>query len=250
MDKYKSKFPIDDVTIETSINDGNTSCMATCTASDLDDNSFQGSYAYGAEDAGGENMQGALTSCVGTRWFRAPELLYGSIDYGLEVDLWALGCIIAELLTLEPLFPGASDIDQLGRIFNVLGNLTEAAWPGCAKLPDFRIITFTEVESPTGIASLLPNRSYDEVALVQGLVCYDPATRASAAELLQHKYFHEEPLPVPASELPVPLPKNTQDEDSSDDWNRYNDMDPDSDFDDFGPVEVTTTNSGFSIQFP
>ncbi|KAI4310511.1 hypothetical protein MLD38_035485 [Melastoma candidum] len=73
------------------------------------------------------------------------ELHYGSIAYGQEVDLWALGCIFAELLTLEPLFLGASDIDQLGRIFNVLGNLTEASWLGCAKLPDFITITFTEV---------------------------------------------------------------------------------------------------------
>lgn len=108
---------MDDVTIETTINDGNTSCMATSTASDLDDNPSQGSYAYEAEYADGENMQDALTSCaltscVGTSWFRAPELRYGSIDYGQEVDLRALGCIFAELLTLESLFPGASDIDR------------------------------------------------------------------------------------------------------------------------------------------
>lgn len=86
LDKYKSKVPMDDITIGTTINDGNTSCMTTCTASNLDDNPSQGSYAYEAEDADGENMQGALTSCVDTHWFRVPEMLYGSIDYGHEVD--------------------------------------------------------------------------------------------------------------------------------------------------------------------
>lgn len=106
------------------------------------------------------------------------------------------------------------------------------------------------MESLTGIASCLPSRSHDDVALVQRLVCYDPAARASASELLQHRYLDEEPLPVPVSELPVPLPKSSQDKDSSDDWNRYSDMDPDSDFNDFRPMKVTTTNSGFSIQCP
>ncbi|MBA0835663.1 hypothetical protein Goarm_007931 [Gossypium armourianum] len=87
-------------------------------ASNIND-PFKSSYSYEAED--GDDRKGSLTSCVGTRWFRAPELLYGSTGYGVEVDLWLLGCIFSELLTLKPLFPGVSDIDQLSKIIDILG---------------------------------------------------------------------------------------------------------------------------------
>ncbi|KAH1067668.1 hypothetical protein J1N35_032655 [Gossypium stocksii] len=87
-------------------------------ASNIND-PFKSSYSYEAED--GDDRKGSLTSCVGTRWFRAPELLYGLTGYGVEVDLWSLGCIFSELLTLKPLFPGVSDIDQLSKIIDILG---------------------------------------------------------------------------------------------------------------------------------
>lgn len=246
LDEVKAK----DFDKETNIYDGDTSCLATCTTSDIDeDEPFKSSYSYDAEEVGDDNRQGCLTSCVGTRWFRAPELLYGSTDYGLEIDLWSLGCIFAELFTLEPLFPGSADIDQLSRIISVLGNLTEEVWPGCAKLPDYRIISFNNVENPIGLQACLPNRSPTEVSLVERLVRYNPASRVTAMELLQDKYFSEEPVPVPLSELNVPLTKNGQDEDSPGGWRDYNEMSSDSDFDGFGSATVTTTSAGFSIQF-
>ncbi|KAI4350837.1 hypothetical protein L6164_005247 [Bauhinia variegata] len=249
LDEMKTKSSTDDIDKDTSIHDGNTSCMATCTTSDVDDDILKTSFSYEAEE-GEDDGQGCLTSCVGTRWFRAPELLYGSTDYGLEIDLWSLGCIFAELLTLEPLFPGTADIDQLSRIINVLGNLNEETCPGCSKLPDYRTISFTKVENPIGLEACLPNRSPDEVSLVKKLLCYDPAGRSTAMELLNDKYFNEEPLPVPISQLRVPLTRNGQDEDSPSGWNDYNMMDSDSDFDEFGPVNITRTGTGFSIQFP
>jgi cyclin-dependent kinase-like len=58
------------------------------------------------------NKQGNLTDYVATRWYRAPELLL-SPNYGKEVDIWAIGCILGELTDGEPLFPGESEIDQL-----------------------------------------------------------------------------------------------------------------------------------------
>lgn len=249
LDEVKAKNSIDEADKETNVHDGDTSCLATCSTSDIEDDPFKSSYSYEAEEGGG-NRQGCLTSCVGTRWFRAPELLYGSTTYGLEIDLWSLGCVFAELLTLEPLFPGTADIDQLGRIFNVLGNLTDEVWPGCSKLPDYRTISFNKVENPIGLEACLPNHSPDEISLVKKLVCYDPASRATAMELLHDKYFSEVPLPVPISELRVPLTRSGQDEDSPRGWNDYNEMGSDSDFEDFGPVNVTTTSTGFSIQFP
>lgn len=250
LDEVKAKKAVDETDKETNFYDGNASCLATCSTSDIeDDDPFESSYSYEAGE-GGANRQGCLTSCVGTRWFRAPELLYGSIDYGLEIDLWSLGCIFAELFTLEPLFPGTADIDQLSRIFNVLGNLSEEVWPACSKLPDYNMISFNKVENPIGLEACLPNRSPDEISLVKRLVCYDPASRATAMELLHDKFFSEEPLPVPISELWVPSTRSGQDEDTPRGWYEYDEMGSDSDFEDFGPVNVTSTSTGFSIQFP
>ncbi|XP_057417823.1 cyclin-dependent kinase F-1-like [Lotus japonicus] len=248
LDEVEAKSSADDFDKDTDIHDGNTSCRATCTTNDMDNDPLETSFSYEAMEEEGKEL-GCLTSCVGTRWFRAPELLYGSTNYGFEIDLWSLGCIFAELLTLKPLFPGTADIDQLSRIINVLGNLDEKAWPGCSKLPDYAIISFSKVENPPGVEACLPDRSPDEVSLIKKLVCYDPARRATAMELLHDKYFSEEPLPVAVSELRVPLTRKGQDEDSLGGYD-YNDMGSDSDFDDFGPMNVTKTGTGFSIQFP
>lgn len=61
------------------------------------------------------------TKNVTTRFYRAPEILFGGSHYGPSIDMWALGCIFGELLLKEVLFPGHSDIDQLGKIFTIRG---------------------------------------------------------------------------------------------------------------------------------
>jgi cyclin-dependent kinase-like len=63
----------------------------------------------------------SCTDYVATRWYRAPELLVGDSRYGHAVDTWAAGCLFAEMLSGEPLFPGDSDLDQLFRITRTLG---------------------------------------------------------------------------------------------------------------------------------
>lgn len=223
-----------------------SSCLATCTAGDMEDDPFKSSYSYEAHE-GRDDESGALTSCVGTRWFRAPELLYGSTEYGREIDLWSLGCIFAELFTLQPLFPGTSDIDQLGRIITVLGNITEETYPGCSKLPDYGKIFFNKIENAGGIDACMPKCSTAEISLVRRLVCYDPMSRATAMELLQERYFNEEPLPVPINQLRVPA-RSLHDENSTGDWCDYNDLGSDSDLE-FGDINVSTTDKGFSIRF-
>lgn len=61
------------------------------------------------------------TDYVSTRWYRAPEVLLHSTRYGSSIDLWAIGCIMAELYTFRPLFPGSSEVDQLFKVCSVLG---------------------------------------------------------------------------------------------------------------------------------
>jgi serine/threonine protein kinase len=229
-----------------SLQDGDASCLATCSTGDIEDDPFRSSYSYDVEGIGEDS--GAFTSCVGTRWFRAPELLYGSTNYGLEIDLWSLGCILAELLNLEPIFPGISDIDQISRIINVLGDITEETFPGCSNLPDYNKIFFNKVEKPMGLEVCLPNKSPSEVSFVKQLICYDPAKRASVVDLLNNPYFTEEPLPVHIGGLQVPASKD-DDDSSMEEWGNYKDGGSDSDFDEFGSMDVTKTDKGFSIRF-
>ncbi|XP_052160566.1 cyclin-dependent kinase F-1 [Oryza glaberrima] len=247
MDQLRAKSTHGDVD-KMSLQDGNASCLATCSTADIDDDPFRASYSYDAEEGMLEEESGAFTSCVGTRWFRAPELLYGSTNYGQEVDLWSLGCILAELFNLEPIFPGTSDIDQIGRIISVLGNITEETFPGCSNLPDYNKIFFNKVEKPIGLEACLPDRSASEVSIIKRLLCYDPTKRASAADLLNDPYFAEEPLPVPIEGLQVPESKD-EDDDSTEEWANFRGGDSDSDFDEFGSMDVTKTDKGFSIRF-
>ncbi|XP_062157483.1 cyclin-dependent kinase G-2 isoform X2 [Alnus glutinosa] len=79
------------------------------------------------------------THLVVTLWYRAPELLLGAKQYSTAIDMWSLGCIMAELLSKEPLFNGKTEFDQLDKIFRILGTPNEAIWPGFSKLPGVKI---------------------------------------------------------------------------------------------------------------
>jgi len=75
---------------------------------------------------------------VVTLWYRAPEILLGGKQYATAVDIWSIGCIFAEMVMRAPLFPGDSEIDELFRIFRVLGTPTEETWPGVSQYRDFK----------------------------------------------------------------------------------------------------------------
>jgi serine/threonine protein kinase len=79
-----------------------------------------------------------LTVEVITRWYRSPDLLLGSNTYSPAVDMWSVGCIIAEMSNRKPLLPGDSEIDQLHRIFKFIGTPTERVWKNCYSLPYWR----------------------------------------------------------------------------------------------------------------
>eukprot|EP00955_Chlamydomonas_euryale_P011183 120778-Chlamydomonas_euryale.AAC.2 len=89
-----------------------------------------------------------ITDYVSTRWYRAPELLLGSTRYGREVDLWAIGCIMAELVDGQPLFPGESDIDQLYVIQRLVGQLTQEQQTLFLRNPRFAGLKFPDMSRP------------------------------------------------------------------------------------------------------
>nr|XP_043612917.1 cyclin-dependent kinase E-1 [Erigeron canadensis] len=144
---------------------------------------------------------------VVTIWYRAPELLLGGKHYTSAVDMWAVGCIFAELLTLKPLFQGQEvkatpnpfQLDQLDKIFKVLGHPTVEKWPTLAHLPhwqsDQQHIQGHKYDSP-GLNSVVhlsvKHPAYD---LLSKMLEYDPRKRLTAAQALDHEYFRMEPLP-------------------------------------------------------
>ncbi|XP_036264740.1 cyclin-dependent kinase 7 isoform X7 [Pipistrellus kuhlii] len=143
----------------------------------------------------------AYTHQVVTRWYRAPELLFGARMYGVGVDMWAVGCILAELLLRVPFLPGDSDLDQLTRIFETLGTPTEEQWPDMCSLPDF--VTFKSFPG-VPLPHIFSAAGDDLLALIQGLFLFNPCTRITATQALKTKYFSNRPGPTPGCQLPRP----------------------------------------------
>ncbi|KAK4775496.1 hypothetical protein SAY87_023457 [Trapa incisa] len=145
-----------------------------------------------------------FTPQVFASWYRAPELLYGAKQYGPSVDVWAAGCIFAELLLRRPFLQGSSDIDQLGKIFAAFGTPTSSQWPDLVCLPDY--VEYQYVPAPQ-LRSLFPMASDDTLDLLSKMFTYDPKSRISAQQALEHRYFTSAPLPTNPDKLPRPAAK-------------------------------------------
>ncbi|CAG9943718.1 unnamed protein product [Clonostachys rosea f. rosea IK726] len=126
---------------------------------------------------------------VVTLWYRAPEILLGGRQYSTGVDMWSIGCIFAEMCTRKPLFPGDSEIDEIFKIFRVLGTPTEDVWPGVTSYPDFKS-SFPKWERDFDKPLC---HSLDDAGLhmLEAMLVYDPAGRMSAKQACNHPYFEE-----------------------------------------------------------
>eukprot|EP01006_Ploeotia_vitrea_P060291 TRINITY_DN75635_c0_g1_i1.p1 TRINITY_DN75635_c0_g1~~TRINITY_DN75635_c0_g1_i1.p1 ORF type:complete len:378 (-),score=39.77 TRINITY_DN75635_c0_g1_i1:35-1168(-) len=148
-----------------------------------------------------------LTHEVTTKWYRAPELLFGSRQYTPAIDLWAAGCSFGEMLSGMALFPGDGEIDQLGKIWSVLGTPGEDS--GMSGLPDWEKIKFPP-SSGIGLHKLIPNASPGALSLLQKFLLVNPKHRITAEEALLDSYFTQEPLPFELRlSCPQPSSKNT-----------------------------------------
>ncbi|PRW56229.1 Cyclin-dependent kinase D-1 [Chlorella sorokiniana] len=145
------------------------------------------------------------TNQVFARWYRPPELFYGSTCYGPGVDIWAAGCIFAELLRRNPWFSGESDLEVLGKIYNALGTPQDEGWAGLRAMPGF--VEFQATPAP-GLRKLFPasmiGASDDALDLLSRMMAFDASRRISAADALQHRYFRSDPPPSSVEQLPKP----------------------------------------------
>ncbi|CEM17330.1 unnamed protein product [Vitrella brassicaformis CCMP3155] len=151
------------------------------------------------------SQQAHDTNRVMTLWYRPPELLLGSVNYGTAVDIWAAGCILAELMTGKPLFNGESEEDLVDMIFWLCGSPNSMTWSEAVRLPEW------EKHRPE---SILPRniryrfrREWDKTAvdLLDKMLTLDPECRVTASAALEHPFFtHSTPLPCQPSDIKLP----------------------------------------------
>jgi protein kinase len=129
-----------------------------------------------------------FTEYVSTRWYRAPEILLRSSTYSAPVDVFAFGCVLAELYLMKPLFSGTSEIDQLSKICSVMGTPTQQDWPEGLKLAALKGYNFPQYQ-PIPLGTVLPNCSSEGLNLIGECLKFDPFKRITMAQVLTHPYF-------------------------------------------------------------
>ncbi|GAA5922180.1 uncharacterized protein JCM15063_003210 [Sporobolomyces koalae] len=145
------------------------------------------------------------TEYVSTRWYRAPEVLLRSRDYSVPVDMWALGTILVEVLTLKPLFPGDSEVDQVYKICEVLGDPSVeyghddrgrvnggGNWVRGIKMARDVGFAFPKI-APRNFANLFDHNVVPTqlIDCIQDLLRYEPDARLTTRQCLEHAYFRE-----------------------------------------------------------
>jgi serine/threonine protein kinase len=153
-----------------------------------------------------KNADGTMTGAVQTRWYRAPEILFGATTYGAAVDVWSVGAILGELLSPDgPILQGETDVDQLAKTLGMFGTPGDALWPDARRLPDYGKIEFAP-RAPSAPADALPRNAEPPngerlgTALFFKLCALDPDKRPSAQDALRDPYFSEEPSALSPAE--------------------------------------------------
>mmetsp|Transcript_18150 Transcript_18150/g.45309 ORF Transcript_18150/g.45309 Transcript_18150/m.45309 type:complete len:423 (-) Transcript_18150:732-2000(-) len=130
------------------------------------------------------------TEYISTRWYRAPECLLTDGYYNYKMDMWGVGCVFFEVMSLYPLFPGANELDQINKIHKILGTPPAEVLAKFKRHASHVDFNFPHQEG-TGIAKLIPHASADAIDLMQKLLCYNPDDRISARQALRHPFFRD-----------------------------------------------------------
>ncbi|CAE7233355.1 Cdk20 [Symbiodinium natans] len=160
-------------------------------------------------EASASSGDGLMTRDVCTRWYKSPEMLFGSVDYSFGVDLWATGCTFAELVSVagDALFPGGSDLEQLCLIFQALGTPDEGDWPELRQLPDYHKVSF-KPRAPNR-PDLAPLASASAQDLLWSFLRLNPRQRLGAREARAHEFFLGGAEAVPAQAIVAGLVAET-----------------------------------------
>ncbi|WPA96712.1 negative regulator of the PHO system [Cercospora beticola] len=126
---------------------------------------------------------------VVTLWYRAPDVLLGSRTYNTSIDIWSAGCIMAEMFTGRPLFPGTTNEDQLLRIFRLMGTPSERSWPGISSFAEYK--QTWPVYATQELRTILPQIDTLGLQLLGQLLQLRPEMRCTAQQALAHPWFNE-----------------------------------------------------------
>ncbi|GAB2287749.1 Protein IMPAIRED IN BABA-INDUCED STERILITY 1 [Dionaea muscipula] len=159
-----------------------------------------------------------LTSRVVTLWYRPPELLLGSTNYGAYVDLWSVGCVFAELLIGKPILKGKTEVEQLHKIFKLCGSPPEEFWKK-SKLPH---ATMFKPQAPyeSSLRERCKGLPEPAVNLLETLLSIEPQNRGTAADALMAEYFTTMPYACDPASLPKYPPNKEIDAKSRDEAQR------------------------------
>ncbi|CAJ0864041.1 4954_t:CDS:10 [Entrophospora sp. SA101] len=124
---------------------------------------------------------------VVTLWYRSPDVLLGSRTYSTSIDIWSAGCIMAEMYTGRPLFPGTTNDDQLVKIFKTMGTPPESIWKGLITYPEH--LKRYPNYSPQDLKKMIPMIDNVGLDLLSKMLVYDPDQRITAKNALNHIYF-------------------------------------------------------------
>ena len=135
--------------------------------------------------------RGPFTEYVSTRWYRAPEILLTSGNYGPEVDVWAVGCMLYELLENRPLFPGKNELDQITRIHVLCGTPSREIIKVFLQNPNDQINYNFPFRRRQHIAQFMQKTSFLTTDLLEDMLTYNPLDRITVAQCLEHPVFKE-----------------------------------------------------------
>jgi len=169
-----------------------------------------------------KDHSGLLTEYVATRWYRAPEIMLNARGYYKPIDLWSVGCILAEMIGGKPLFPGKHYIEQINLIFNVIGSPDEGDLTSIINERARNYVSLLPNRKKTPWKQLFPTASDLSLSMLDYLLIFNPNRRITVEDALKHPYLAQyyDPSDEPTAPDPftfdmelddLPLPQLKQD---------------------------------------
>ena len=147
---------------------------------------------------------GPHTSYVSTRWYRAPECVLRSHHYNFNSDIFAAGCVMCELYLQHPLFPGSSELDQIDKIFQILGTPKKDQWREGYRLAEKREIVFNDYPK-RNLQRYLPNVGEEALSAIKYMLKISSQKRGNASEILKQPFFKHVDLVTPSTQISMTL---------------------------------------------
>ncbi|CAD8208939.1 unnamed protein product [Paramecium pentaurelia] len=138
-----------------------------------------------------DNTNPILTESVATRWYRAPEILFGSQDYSKAIDIWSLGCIVGEMIIEKAIFPGTSTMNQIEKIGELLGRPTPDDLQSMHAPMAQQIMQNITIKQRSSFVSSFPAATEDAIDFLKKTLVYNPSKRMTVEQALEHNYIKE-----------------------------------------------------------